>query len=162
MQRRVPLWRRAREERWKPSRILRELGITAPPIDAEEIATALGVRVGYRGWAPWAGKLSVERDRPVILVTQLGQTEARQRFTIAHELGHLLRDEPLDEAFRGHDAQRNSDREVRANRFAAALLMPLWMLDYAVPAMKGDLGKLAAAFGVSEQAMAFRLEKWGR
>lgn len=92
----------------------------------------------------------------------------RRRFTIAHELGHLALghlhggEVVIDETVRG-----KSPREREANTFAAGLLMPEEGVKGAWKRLKQRLGKqpgpidwivwLAASFGVSDQAAAYRL-----
>ncbi len=103
----------------------------------------------------------------------------RQRFTIAHELGHLLlhgyRTPHADRQFRLRDARSSEGsvlEEIQANQFAAELLMPRAMIMKAVdrnsfqhaPADKSEerqfealVTKLAKDFRVSRQAMTVRL-----
>jgi Zn-dependent peptidase ImmA (M78 family)/transcriptional regulator with XRE-family HTH domain len=92
----------------------------------------------------------------------------RRRFIIAHELGHLALghlhggEVVVDETVRG-----KSPREREANAFAAGLLMPAEGVKGALRRLKARLGEhpgpidwivwLAASFGVSEQAAAYRL-----
>lgn len=92
----------------------------------------------------------------------------RRRFTIAHELGHLALGHLLggqvivDETVGG-----KSPHEQQANAFAAGLLMPAEGVRGTLGRMKKRLGEspnpldwiawLAASFGVSEQAAAYRL-----
>jgi Zn-dependent peptidase ImmA (M78 family) len=92
----------------------------------------------------------------------------RRRFTIAHELGHLALGHLLggqvivDETVGG-----KSPEEKQANAFAAGLLMPTEGVRGAVKRLRKRLGDpanpvdwivwLAASFGVSEQAVAYRL-----
>lgn len=92
----------------------------------------------------------------------------RRRFTIAHELGHLALghlhggEMVVDETVRG-----KSPREREANAFAAGVLMPAKGVKGALRRLKARLGEhpgpvdwivwLAASFGVSEQAAAYRL-----
>jgi transcriptional regulator with XRE-family HTH domain len=103
----------------------------------------------------------------------------RQRFTLAHELGHVLaRDaqQPLAERHLAPGHQKNYD-EVRANVFAAGFLMPEREVGLAVekaghpPGAAGsagpvDLGEAAQAamvvrFQVSPSALAARLHQLG-
>lgn len=93
---------------------------------------------------------------------------ARRRFTIAHELGHLALGHLLggqvivDETVGG-----KSPEEKQANTFAAGLLMPAEGVRGAVKRLMQRLENppnpldwivwLAASFGVSEQAAAYRL-----
>jgi Zn-dependent peptidase ImmA (M78 family) len=88
----------------------------------------------------------------------------RQRFTIAHEIGHHVhgdlnapRDSSVQFSARSHDP-----KEVAANRFAAALLMPAALVKHAVYKDSiTDLRELAKKFGVSTAAMEFRLKALG-
>ena len=104
----------------------------------------------------------------------------RQRFTIAHELGHLLlhgyRTPHADKQFRLRDARSSEGsvlEEIQANQFAAELLMPRATILRAIqrhgfqhaPAneeieeqqFEALVSKLAKDFGVSRQAMTIRL-----
>ena len=97
----------------------------------------------------------------------------RRRFTIAHELGHLALghlhggEMVVDETVRGR-----SPREREANVFAAGLLMPEAGVTAGWQRVEHRLGQrpspidwivwLAASFGVSDQAAAYRLVNLGR
>jgi Zn-dependent peptidase ImmA (M78 family) len=99
----------------------------------------------------------------------------RQRFTIAHELGHfrLHPDTLYLDGFVRRDDQSSlavSRHEIEANAFAAELLMPreqvLEELNASLQRQPdADPGKLvrrlARMFDVSEQAMEFRLLNLG-
>lgn len=89
----------------------------------------------------------------------------RQRFSIAHELGHLIysQAEQLFVDFSDMEmAAYNMDSvqrtiETRSNQFAADLLMPReWLRkDFSHPDL--DISLLAKRYEVSEQALWFRL-----
>ena len=100
----------------------------------------------------------------------------RQRFTVAHELGHLLlhgyttphADSNFRVRFRDAESSTGSVREeIEANQFAAELLMPRELvaaqatrigLDYASPDDDDPkLSRLARAFQVSKLALSIRL-----
>ncbi len=108
----------------------------------------------------------------------------RERFLLAHLLGHYLLDVlPLiaagDYASGGYrettcplrryaltdavGAKSNPEerRERRADAFAAALLMPRGMLRKAFESMHGDVARAAAFFGVSKAALERRLSEIG-
>lgn len=137
------------------------------PVNVNLIARQMGLRV--------AGELSL-RDSGYVrreeggVVIHYNATEAhvRQRFTIAHEIGHYalghlegqqvcFRDPPHN-----FSARSNDSREREANAFAAELLMPEKVLRYVI-LEKGlrDIGRLANLFNVSSSAMSYRLVNLG-
>lgn len=83
----------------------------------------------------------------------------RQRFSFAHELGHL---------FMGHvhggssiDLDSESFDEIEANQFAAYLLMPPTFLRTDIKAGNKDVAMLAAKYQVSDIAMWWQIDKAG-
>jgi Zn-dependent peptidase ImmA (M78 family) len=99
----------------------------------------------------------------------------RQRFTIAHEIGHAVLTAQdflyVDKVARLRDArsaQGTDPAEVEANAFAAELLMPADMLEREVQRRGGldvydqdDVLELAGEFQVSTQALLIRLNMLG-
>jgi len=79
-----------------------------------------------------------------------GMAWVRRRFTIAHEIGHLM----LGHTCGGPDIEDNPETE--ASQFAAELLMPLAFLraDYK---KEPDLDKLSAKYIVSREALCRHL-----
>lgn len=156
--------------------LLESHGIHSPPVDVERIARQLDVDVRY---APLDGGLSGAlyraEDGHAVLGVNNWHADVRQRFTIAHELGHLLlhpdelfvdgvlkRDDESSLAIRSH--------EIEANAFAAELLMPRKLVlaeinktlaTNATPDPKRLIEHLASLFDVSEQAMQFKLVNLG-
>src|SRR6266542_3178435 len=120
--------------RRKAAELLREARVRTAPVPVEAMAVLAGAVIRYE---PFPGQLSGmvhrQRDgRAVIGVNSLHPV-TRRRFTIAHELGHLLLHEDekfhVDEkstiAFRNQESsQATSSDEIEANQFAAELLMP--------------------------------------
>ena len=79
----------------------------------------------------------------------------RQRFTIAHELGHMVL-----------DVARKIDEEKAAHRFAGAFLMPAETLRMEMGKHRrsvswGELFDLKRMFGVSVQALTYRCKDLG-
>jgi Zn-dependent peptidase ImmA (M78 family) len=121
--------------------------------------------------------LLVIQDGSGVIGVSVSQAPTRQRFTIAHEIGHwvLHREkmpvfidkhflQPYFAAFRNAASATGTDRlEREANSFAAALLMPVPAIRSAVSQFDADVSDdeaveaLAERFQVSRQAMAFRL-----
>lgn len=94
------------------------------------------------------------RQVPVIVVND-DDTGERQRFTLAHELGHLLL-----------EVHSGIDEEKAAHRFASAFLMPAELLWAEVGRHRravavGELVELKMLFGVSAQAIAYRCKDLG-
>jgi len=89
---------------------------------------------------------------------------ARQRFTVAHELGHILlghlEGEGLSVVFRdsGSSPKSNDPNELSANAFAAELLMPEPVMKEAYK-MTNSIASLATIFGVTRKAVVLRVER---
>jgi Zn-dependent peptidase ImmA (M78 family) len=108
-----------------------------------------------------SGILIKRADQDAEIYLQLSDSENRQRFTCAHELGHYVgRTATGEEAWeyvehRALLASQGTNPEERfANRFAASLLMPRDALE-----LVKDMGVAALAyrFRVSADAMNYRL-----
>lgn len=170
-----PRYALARQE---AERVLAENEVTAPDqIDLRRIAESLGATVVEEPFigAGMSGVLIREPGKRPIIGVNKGDVEPRKRFTIAHELGHLLlHNDPYHVDTQIHLRDRRSSTaesiaEVEANQFAANLLMPARMLQKDLLAMDvididGAAEELAAKYGVSLQAMTLRiakLEKYG-
>ena len=150
------------------------------PVPVEDIASAIGAEVKRVRLDPdLSGILVRERDRRVISV-QVNHSETRQRFSVAHELGHLLMhpgrpyiaetDKPVRVSLRTKLPAYADPREEReANQFAAALLMPEELVqhwwdkfaDEKGSSPERQLEKMATKFGVSPQAMKYRVLNLG-
>jgi Zn-dependent peptidase ImmA (M78 family) len=108
--------------------------------------------------------LATSSDGVKLVVLATSQVPARQRFTLAHELGHLLAGDDqgihLDrDVF--DKAQAKNPSEMRANSFAAAFLMP----DDVLRRAAGSTGLTEEAFAalacdllVTPSALAYRLK----
>ncbi len=153
--------------------LLQELGVEKPPVPVERIARRIKAEVRYE---PFDGELSgmlIREGKRVIIGVNASHPKTRQRFTIAHELGHMrLHDEqPPVHVDRGFPVRRRDTRssqavdvnEMEANGFAAELLMPAAMLERDLEGKDPDYEddeltrQLANRYKVSLQAMAVRL-----
>jgi Zn-dependent peptidase ImmA (M78 family) len=160
-------------------KVLDELGIDEAPIPIDEIAGKLGAKLSYEpfeGKGDLSGMLVRDKTRTVIGINSVHPL-VRQRFSIAHEIGHLRLHQGavfIDQTVRFNRDEKSSlaihDQEIQANQFAAALLMPPGLI---AAALKKRITKkphiseatliseLASEFEVSTQAMEFRLTNLG-
>lgn len=135
--------------------LLKLAGVVEPPVPVERIARLRGAEVRY---VPYQGKMSgllYQSGKNIIIGVNALDAKTRQRFTIAHEIGHLeLHALPLENngvlnnglhidrgfpfseasafyAERGELSSQGTDaQETQANAFAARLLMPATMLQH--------------------------------
>jgi len=158
--------------REEATRILKKQRIKKAPVPVDKIAESLGAEVRY---SPFEGELAGMlirdgEDHRIIGVNSLHHIN-RQRFTIAHECGHLLfhtGDVHIDHAFRVNRRDATSSmaidpEEIEANRFAAELLMPYAMITEDLQTRnidiedEDDIKELAQKYQVSVQAMTHRI-----
>lgn len=138
------------------------------PVDVEDIARKMGAIVHHRtDMDDTSGIIAVQDGAPVIYVNNY-DASVRQRFTIAHELGHwALRHiteegEVLPRDSRLTYSMSSSWIEREANQFAAALLMPAEYVEYVMQTGEAvTLAELSRLFGVSNTAMQFRVRNLG-
>lgn len=161
----------------RAQKLLANLGFREIPVPVDRIARSLGARLRY---SPLDEELSgfvfIKDGVPIIGVNSLHHPN-RQRFTIAHEIGHLqLHPEfirtivHVDKQFAESVLKRDTSSasgterlEVEANQFAAALLMPNFVLDELLEEAPIDVEDghsieiWAKNFVVSKSALQYRL-----
>jgi Zn-dependent peptidase ImmA (M78 family) len=155
--------------------LLSKLDLLSAPIDVEGVANKLGAKIVFEELEDdMSGFLLREKGVATIAVNKLHHPN-RQRFTIAHECGHLhLHGDQgdrlwVDKAYSTiffRDARSSSGdklAEIQANQFAAGLLMPEKLLEEHLTQELSDIDifRLALRFQVSEQAMTLRLVSLG-
>lgn len=154
-------------------RLVMEAGIGGPPIPVERIVAKQGCSIRSSDLKDVSGIL-VRSPKGNVIGVNSAHPETRRRFTIAHELGHLLLHEGQEVWYdRDFRVSLRSDEssagvnveEVEANFFAASLLMPDRMLSDDFRAGSIDLEdvegvrEIARAYAVSPQAMTLRLAR---
>lgn len=147
---------------------LKEAQIVNPPVDINIILKNLGINLlPY----PFPEKISAillkENDMLVVGVNK-AHCSNRQRFSIAHEIGHYLlghyRDIFIDSSeasegkFDAFDSEHNKTQEQEANHFAGELLMPSYMLEKDFSRLK-NIEEIATLYRVSKDALWIRLLK---
>jgi len=159
------------------ARLLEENDVRRAPVPVDAIARALGLDVRYAPTTDDVSGALVRNGKSVVIAVNSAQHENRQRFTIAHEIGHFIlhkrTERHVDEDFRidyrnsvsSEASQRN---EIQANTFAAALLMPQGFLKRDFLRVEADetdpdhgIQTLAVRYKVSRRAMELRLLNLG-
>lgn len=165
--------------RLKVEGILHDLGVRAPPVPVDRIARNLGAQLRYSPLdEQLSGMIYISGQTPIIGINSLHHPN-RQRFSIAHEVAHLVLHRQqlipgkvhVDKEFKVQFMTLNRDEtsalgtdriEIEANQFAAELLMPTaWFLDALGNKPfdidnEGPIEELAKKFRVSRQALDFR------
>jgi len=164
---RKPLYTRHNYARAKARLLIKEFGLTAPPVDVEAILRARGAvvkrhtieEIDYAVTFFYHGRFYVS-----VNVCNPG----RDRWSLAHELGHIELRHYLTYDLDTLAEDRLTDKERRildreADVFARDLLMPAkWVRNAAGgPARFEMIDELAETFGVSWEAMMIRMDELG-
>lgn len=147
--------------------VLVRMGGVALPIPVEEIATSWNIRISYAPTEDNFSGVLIRKDASALMGVNSDEAPVRQRFTVAHELGHFLlhenKDTFVDYRRPPGEGSVRTPKEREADMFAAALLMPEKILARDYKALgKQVIGKeeiffLAKRYGVSKEAMEFRI-----
>ena len=143
-------------------------------INLKKIAKTWGVKIHYELLDnETSGVLIVDNAKPLVVINS-GDSKTRQKFTLAHELGHYHLHKPVGvHVDKGYVMSRNTNstlgvdiQEIEANQFAAELLMPESLLKkdtkgFTDVLKDNDIEKLAKKYSVSVQAMTIRLSSMG-
>lgn len=133
------------------------------PVDAVRIARDMGVVV--RPIPPHESDLSgryeaAQNGQSATIFVNLSDSYYRQRFTVAHELGHHVLHKESNFRDPVHQPPGVFPAEVEANGFAAALLMPEYHIRrYFEGGI--SLDDMCALFKVSKVALGWRLRNLG-
>jgi len=155
--------------------LLETLDIRTVPVPLEKVGEHFGAKIRF---APLDEELSgiifIRDGVPIIGINAIHHPN-RQRFTLAHEFGHLVLhkhlitsmvhvDKKLPYFMRDAKSASGTDKiEIEANQFAAELLMPEVILLKEIQREAFDiddeapLEELARKFRVSKQAMGHRI-----
>lgn len=137
------------------------------PVNPVAVAEELGITVKVATFADprIVGALLPQEDRWTVYVRS-SDSPRRQRFTVAHELGHYVLhqaehpegifDDDLNFLRTEGNVSGDREQEREANQFAAELLMPEDAVRTAYESIK-DISALARRFAVSQEAMGYRV-----
>lgn len=146
------------------------------PLEMETLIEGLGIAVIKHDFdKDISGVLSINGISKSIGVNRT-ESPKRQRFTLAHELGHYILHQDKSNLFMDSILFRKASEgytkkeekiEKEANYFAANILMPATRIKHELYNMHidfiedEDINKLAETFGVSVSAMTYRLINLG-
>ena len=138
-------------------------------IDVEAIAKRLNISLIPSELPDEVSGVFFRKNGELFLGFNQNHNEHRQRFTIAHEIGHYKlhatenlhydKNEIDTVYFRANDV--SNLEEIEANHFAAELLMPELLIDRCIGSRITVIDDLAQMFNVSEPAMRYRLINLG-
>jgi Zn-dependent peptidase ImmA (M78 family) len=162
--------------------LLCRYSVSRPPVDPVAIAQKEGLVIVYERLPnDTSSVLLREPSGRRLIGVNSRHPMTRQRFSAAHELGHAMLhfdaappatseavvSRPLEVLFRDRLAGQGTDKvEIDANVFAASLLMPANLVtaalrgaldSYPKRSMNRVVLELASLFGISEQALRYRL-----
>jgi Zn-dependent peptidase ImmA (M78 family) len=158
--------------------LLQEHNLFTQPVNVDELAEKMGINVNYQPLDDGFSAFLLIKDGNATAFVNDEHHPNRQRFSLAHEIGHYVlhhkvgtkNDIFLDKnlSFYTRKDQTSSDQvnqriEREANAFAAALLMPEKLIKKYIAKHdldvtdEFDISRIAIAFGVSEQALQIRL-----
>lgn len=155
--------------------LLKRFNVKHAPVPVERIAKGMGTLVQR---VPADDSLSgfiyhEKASQTTVIGVNASHAPTRQHFTIGHELGHFvlhnIEDVHVDRGFsvrlrNAASSEGMNIEEKEANLFAAELLMPARFIEKDIRAIdsvdlddESTIAELASRYGVSTQAMMFRL-----
>lgn len=147
-------YRNARDMAWK---ILLDADVRSLPVNISGLCQSMGITVKlYDGKDDSDGKSLIMDGRPLLLVSR-NKPVPRQRFTAAHELGHILMGHVgLEGLLNREPTPGDNPIEREANIFASRLLAPACVLWGCNVKSEQDIMKLC---DISQQAAEFRWQR---
>ena len=146
------------------NRLRSELELLGPIVTEDDLTSLPWLTVTRRESFPTSG-MATKTDYGWVIVLNSSEAMVRQRFSLAHEIKHVLDDGLIDlggglyPSTHGYSADERTERVC--DRFAAALLMPKVLLRADWADGLQDVAKLARRYHVSRAAMSVRLSQLG-
>jgi Zn-dependent peptidase ImmA (M78 family) len=157
--RRLPVADALRVAEAQANRFLRLSEVTMPPV-SENIITELPFIQIERVVPAEAQAAAQWSNGRWLILLNASMSRGRQRFSLAHELKHIL-DHPFVTILYPHQDECTEVAEQACDYFAACLLMPRRWLRQAWAEGIRDVRMLARRFGVTPQAVMVRLLQVG-
>lgn len=145
----------------------RNNGIETSPLDISEVINKIGIKVFSDDLGLDISGFIEKRNSQWVIGINKYQIYQRQRFTLAHELGHYVLHQSQIESGRITDQNlfrddTNNPIEKEANNFAGDLLMPAEEFrTQIIQKQVRDFSVLAETFGVTIAAARYRAYQLG-
>lgn len=147
-------------------KILKDYKLSEVPTDLSVLFKGLGLKYMELNDTDDIDGAIIEIDgKPAIAVLNKAKPLQRQRFTLAHELGHIFLKHTGRDVYDSEEIRENSNKlinktkppqETEADIFASELLIPYEQLKKHTADMN-NIDKLAGTFLVSRQAMTLAI-----
>ncbi len=148
-------------------KLIYQVGFSQAPVDIHTIARKVGVDLIEAQEMTADGYLGKQKDGTLVIRYRIGNSRPRNRFTIAHEVGHILLNQVQKRNIVGENKRECTVHweERAANRIAAELLMPepWFQMEFIRREYEGKrpswafIKELARQFRVSEDAVIYRV-----
>jgi Zn-dependent peptidase ImmA (M78 family) len=147
------------------TKLLLDVKLNAPPIDLDKILKFLNINLLEYEFPPNISAILLKDENMLVVGVNKSHHPNRQRFSIAHEIGHYqlghYNDVFIDTAEISsgrfdYDNDSNKVQEQEANHFASELLLPSPMLKKDFEKLK-DVAAVAKIYGVSKDALWIKL-----
>lgn len=147
------------DARLEARKLLEELGLddTEGRVPLSRIAERLKAKFEYIDSEEIEGVCLRAGEESLIRVKR-GANKCRFRFTVSHELAHLALDHGMA-FFWGKSLTCDKRAEAKANAWASEILMPIKPIRRL--AKNYCIAEMAHIFGVSQEAMYYRLKNLG-
>ncbi len=151
-------------------KVLKDYKLNQVPTDLKKLVEGLGLKfIELNDPEDIDGAILEIDGKPKMAVLNTTKSIARQRFTLAHELGHIFLNHTKRDIYDAEMSREGEDqissksnkppKEIEADVFASELLIPYEQLKKNKDKL-GDLDALAELFQVSKQAMTIAITNY--
>ena len=151
-------------------KVLKDYKLNQVPTDLKKLVEGLGLKfIELNDPEDIDGAILEIEGKPKMAVLNTTKSITRQRFTLAHELGHIFLNHTKRDVYDGETSRENEGefssksskppKETEADIFASELLIPYEQLKKHADKL-GDLDGLAELFQVSKQAMTIAITNY--
>lgn len=149
-------------------KLLKETEQTKPPIDVKKILERLGINLMPYPFPEKVSAVLLKEGQMLVVGVNNQHHPNRQRFSIAHEIGHYclghykdiyVDTQSISEGrFDLGDENHDKTQEQEANHFASEILIPSSLIEKDFKAIR-DAEQLAKLYQVSKDALWIKLMK---